>query len=130
MTITIKDETAAGKILHQIMLEVEDEIITVEELIMKRVTLEVEQFNNQPQIKNFNGLVRPSNTEASINGYTMKKHRNIDAEKQCYIALKAFQENVFFVLVDNKQVDGLKQEIHVGQDTEVSFVQLTPLVGG
>ncbi len=130
MTITIKDETAAGKLLHQIMLEVENEIITVEELIMKRVTLEVEQFNSQPQIKNFNGLVRPSNTEVSINGYTMKKRRNIDAEKQCYIALKAFQENGFFVLVDNKQVDGLKQEIHVGQDTEVSFVQLTPLVGG
>ncbi len=129
-TLCIKDETATGKILNQILIDLEKEIITVEELIMKRVMKEVEQFNNQPKVKNFNGLVRPNDTEVSLNGYKMKKHRSIDAEKQAYIALKAFKENGFFILVDDLQVDDLKHEILVTDQTDVSFIQLTPLVGG
>jgi len=60
----------------------------------------------------------------------MKKGATIDAEKQTYVALDAFQKNGFFMLVNDYQVGDLHEEILVDEHTKVSFVRLTPLVGG
>lgn len=129
MKLTIQDESMTGKLLHQLILEVESETITVQELIRARVYAEVEAYNDKkPGL--FNGLVQPEEAERVLNGYSLKKNRNIDAEKQYYIALNAFQKNGFFMLVDNYQIGDLEEPIIVGDDTKVSFVRLTPLVGG
>ena len=45
-------------------------------------------------------------------------------------ALDAFQRNGFFVLVDDRQVEGLDEEIEIRLNTTISFVKLVPLVGG
>ncbi len=128
-TLLINDETAVGKILNQISLEVESETITVKELIMLRVNYEVEVYN-QKLPDYFSGLVQPTEAERVLNGYKMREKRQIDAEKQCYIALKAFQENGYFILIDNHQAENLDKNILVTSDTTISFVKLTPLVGG
>jgi hypothetical protein len=127
-TLTINDETAIGKLLNQIILEVERDAITVEELITKRVEKEVEDYNKSlPEY--FKGLVQPSETERVLNGVQIKR-KEIDAEKQVYVALQAFQENGFFILVDNRQVESLNELILIEPSTTVSFVKLTALVGG
>jgi hypothetical protein len=129
MTLTIQDETMAGKLLHRITLEVASETITVQELIRARVFAEVEAYNEKkPGF--FNGLVQPAEAERVLNGYRLQTSRAIDAEKQYYIALDAFQKNGFFVLVDNYQVSELQEPIIVSADTRVSFVRMMPLVGG
>jgi hypothetical protein len=128
-TITINDETAIGKVLNQISIEVENEIMTVRELIKARVFAEVESYNERlPEY--FSGLVQPTEAERVLNGYKMRERRKIDAEKQFYIALDAFQKNAFFLLIDNRQPDTLDEEVLVTNDTTVSFIKLTPLVGG
>ncbi len=128
-TLTIQDETATGKILNQLLLEVQNEITTVREIIKARVYQEVEAYNERlPEY--FNGLIQPTDTERELNGYKLKTRRTIDSEKQYYVALDAFQKNGYFVLVDNQQAETLDQEILVTDHTTVSFVKLTPLVGG
>lgn len=127
--ITIRDESIAGKLLNELIIQVASETMTVETLIRARVEAEVNVYN-QKQSDYFNGLVQPQEAERVLNGYKMKKKRQIDPEKQCYIALDAFQKNGFFVLVDDHQVSELQEEILVNKETKVSFVQLTPLVGG
>jgi len=127
--ITIRDESMAGKLLHELIIQIESETITLEDLIRARVRSEVDHYNQQ-QPDYFNGLVQPQEAERVLNGYKMKKKRLIDAEKQSYVALDAFQKNSFFVLVDDYQVADLQEEMLVSKDTKVSFVQLTPLVGG
>jgi hypothetical protein len=128
-TITINDETAIGKVLNQISIEVENEIMTVRELIKARVFAEVESYNERlPEY--FSGLVQPTEAERVLNGYKMRERRKIDAERQFYIALDAFQKNSFFLLIDNRQPDTLDEEVLVTNDTTVSFIKLTPLVGG
>lgn len=128
-TLTIQDETATGKILNQLLLEVQNEITTVREIIKARVYQEVEAYNERlPEY--FNGLIQPTDTERELNGYKLKTRRTIDFEKQYYVALDAFQKNGYFVLVDNQQAETLDQEILVTDHTTVSFVKLTPLVGG
>ncbi|MEH0156696.1 hypothetical protein V6R21_21380 [Limibacter armeniacum] len=129
-TITIKDETATGKILHELTLQVANELITVKDIIEARVKAEVEEYNRKAPEK-FNGLVQPSEVEQRLNIDRNKRNfKPVDAEKQLYIALQAFQQNGFFVLVDDVQADELDEEVLVTDHTSISFIKLTPLVGG
>ena len=130
MTFTINDETLSGDILNQITIAIKNERITVKELIAARVATEVNNYNEKlPEY--FKGLVKPSEAEKTLNGFKLKKSKSkIDIEKQTFIALNAFQNNGFFVLVDDKQVEDLEQEILINASTTVSFIKLTPLVGG
>lgn len=128
--LTIKDETALGKVLHELELSLSEDIITVRELIRQRVYAEVEAYNRKAD-EVFHGLVQPTDAEATLNGYRMKgKTSFVDPEKQFYVALDAFMKNGFFILVDDRQVEGLEEKILVAEDTSVSFVKLTQLVGG
>ncbi len=128
-TLTITDETFTGKILNTISLNFEKELVTIEQIITQRVTKEVEDYNANLS-EYFNGLIVPTDAEKSLNGYKIKDRKAIDAERQVYIALDAFQKNGFFVLVDNRQAETLKDEVLLNAQTQVSFIKLTPLVGG
>ncbi|GAA3561481.1 hypothetical protein [Snuella lapsa] len=128
-TITIKDQTASGNILNEIRIKVENERTTLKDIITARVLSEVNSYNeNKPDI--FKGLIQPSDTERTLNGFRVKKNKNIDAEQQVYVALDAFLKNGYFVIVDDEQITDYDQEILVSPETEISFLKLTPLVGG
>jgi len=129
MLLTIKDETFAGKILYEISLEFKTDVVSVKDIITERVIQEVENYNHKmPEY--FNGLIEPSDAEKTLNGYKLKPKKIIDGEKQVYTALDAFQKNGFFVLVDNQQAGNLEQLVTLKSSTVVSFIKLTPLVGG
>jgi hypothetical protein len=78
----------------------------------------------------FKGLIQPSESEITLNGYKLKDKKKVDPEKQVYIALTAFQKNGFFILIDSIQAEFLEQEVILTKQSHVSFVKLTPLVGG
>ncbi|HEX8326680.1 MAG TPA: hypothetical protein VF629_04005 [Hymenobacter sp.] len=127
--LTILDETAGGDILHRLELEISQEMLTVRELIARRVHDEVRAYN-ELQTGVFQGLVQPSESEKELNGYRLRPHKLIDAEQQVYRALEAFQQNGFFVLVNDRQVESLDEEVWLGSGATASFLKLTPLVGG
>lgn len=129
MTITVKDEAFNGKVLNEITIALREERVTVRELIEARVWAEVEAYNKKvPEY--YNGLVQPSDAEQTLNGYRLKNRKNIDAEQQVYVALDAFQKNGFFILVNNVQAETLDQVIRINENSHISFIKLTPLVGG
>lgn len=127
--LTIKDESATGKIINTLELSIQNEIVTVREIIKHRVFAEVEKYNQQAS-EYFHGLIQPSGAEQTLNGYKMQNRKFIDAEKQYLTALDAFQKNGFFVLIDNQQVEKLDEEVLLQENTVVSFIKLVPLVGG
>lgn len=129
LTVTINDSTGTGKITNSINLFFKHELITVKELIEARVIKEVKDFNER-QPEYFQGLVQPTRAEQTLNGYRLRERKKIDAEKQVYIALDAFQKNGYFVLIDDKQADALEQEVLLTASSTINFVKLTPLVGG
>ena len=125
-SLKIKDESAAGDILNEITLKFKEEYITISELIQARIEMEIQRY--ETNVGNYNGgLVLPTQLEEKLNS---KKTRKIDAEKQLYIALEAFKNNGFILLVDDEQVENLGQRVLVDEATTVSFIKLTPLVGG
>lgn len=129
MIITIKDETFTGKVLNEVTLDFDSELITIKSIIEKRVSQEVLNYN-QKLSGFFNGLVEPTEAEKTLNGYKIKPKRTIDAEQQVYIALDSFLKNGYFVLVDAIQAESLEQQIILTKNTTISFVKLTPLIGG
>nr|WP_321235944.1 hypothetical protein [uncultured Psychroserpens sp.] len=124
--IKIQDESAAGDILNEITLKFNEEYITVSNLIKARIESEITHYESN--VKSYkNGLVIPEQLETRLNN---KKPKPIDAEKQLYIALDAFNNNGFILLVDDEQVENVNQKVLVDKSTVVSFIKLTPLVGG
>lgn len=127
--LTILDETASGSIISRLEMEITQEMLTVREVIERRVHDEVTAYNRR-QSGVFNGLVQPTDSERVLNGYKMRPAKLIDAEKQVYRALEAFQQNGFFLLINDRQVESLDDEVWLGNGATASFVKLTPLVGG
>ena len=132
-TLKIRDETTfsfRSEDDEEFTLDVRAERITVRELIRARVYGEVRDFNlSQPEY--FRGLVQPSDAERTLNGFKVRQGRRIDPEKQFEKAIESFYRNGFLVLVDDRQVDELEEEIEVRPETTtVTFLKLVPLVGG
>jgi hypothetical protein len=128
-TITITDETTHGQDIHAFTLDFLTEQVPVREIIRCRVYEEV-QLYNADQRETFRGLVQPTDTEVTLNGYRMREKRKIDWEEQYRKALASFAANGFFVLVDDHQVEDLDTVVELRYDTRVTFVKLVPLVGG
>jgi hypothetical protein len=128
-TLTIRDETTAGEISHESVLEFLTERITIRELIRSRVYQEVQDYNvKQPQV--FRGLVQPSDAEKTLNGYKLGKNRQLDWKEQYEAAVEAFEQGRVLILVDDRQAERLEEEIVIRPGTLVSFLKLVPLVGG
>ena len=127
--LNIRDETLSGESLHEWALEVMTERMTVRELIRSRVYQEVQDHNlKEGQV--FYGLVQPEEAEKSLNGWKLKKPRQLDWKRQYDRAIEAFEANQVLILVNDRQVESLDEEFVVEPQTRVTFLRLTPLVGG
>jgi hypothetical protein len=129
-TLTIRDETLGGTTpLHEWVLEVLTERVSVRELIRSRVYQEVQDYNRR-QTAEFRGLIEPEGAERTLNGWKLKQPRTLDWQRQFEKAVEAFGANRVLILVNDRQAEALDDEFEVRPDTVVTFLRLTPLVGG
>jgi len=133
-TLTIRDETTGGKTTNEFTLEFPTERITVRELIRSRVYQEVKDYNLLP-MNVYRGLVQPLEGENTPGGVRARQDRPgqkrpIDWKEQLDVALEAFRRRQVLVLVGDRQVDDLEEELEITPQTIVTFVRLIPLVGG
>jgi len=128
-TVTVRDETLSGRVIDRWTLPDLPTSITCGELVRLRVREEVARFNAaMPDV--YTGLVQPTDTESTLNGYRMREKRRLNWEVQADAACVAFGRNGFVMLVGDHQVEDLDEVIDLSGDPEVSFVKLVPLVGG
>jgi hypothetical protein len=128
-TITLYDETILGEKLPCLIITLQTQCITARKLIYQRIAQEVEKYN-QKQSEPFQGLVQPSDSERLLNGYKLHNIRKIDCDRQFELAISAFMNHGFILLVNDVQVDELDVELELDDDSIISFLKLTPLVGG
>ena len=135
--LTVHEETPSGKPTGRFEIELLTERVTIRELIRSRVYQKVKDRNSR--------AIQDSRKERSPGGLTVentpeglrpasasvdKENGSIDWHAKFERALDAFQQRRFLVLVDDQQIGGLDEEIVVVPETVVTFVRLTPLVGG
>ena len=128
--LLVRDESVTGEVTHELTLDLLNEQITVRELIRERVYQEVKDHNARQADGVFHGLVQPTDAERTLNGFRLRKPRQIDWKRQYDKAIDAFEKSQVLVLVDDRQAESLDQSITVGPNTSVSFLRLVPLVGG
>jgi hypothetical protein len=128
-TVTIRDEILGGESLREWTLAVAVERMTVRELIRSRVYQEVQDYNAKGG-QLFQGLVQPEEAEKALNGWNLKKPRQLDWKRQYDRAIEAFEANHVLILVNDRQAESLDEEFVVGPRTRLTFLRLTPLVGG
>lgn len=127
--VSFVDETTAGERSSAWHLEIFEERLALREIIRRRVFQEVAEHNAKGGDV-FRGLVQPSDTERTLNGFKLKQPRRVDPEEQVTRALEAFSRNGFVVLVDDRQVEELDAMVEVHRNTQFTFLKLVPLVGG
>jgi hypothetical protein len=103
--------------------------LTLREFIAERVRREVESFNqNRPEV--YHGLVAPEESERILNGYRLKRLRELDPQREVDRAMRAFETNGFLVFANGRQIASLDEQIDFATARELEFVKLVPLVGG
>jgi hypothetical protein len=125
--VILFDETLSGQRTQAMTLDSLHERTTAREIIRARIWQEVQEFNASGRRESFKGLVQRQDSHEKLN---TNKFLPVDWEKQLATALRAFESNGFFMLVGDRQIAELDEEIEVGPETEVSFVKLVHLVGG
>jgi hypothetical protein len=130
-TVTIRDETTFRRAAAPVVwiLPIPQKRMTVRELIRERVHREVQEYNAR-QPETFRGLVQPVEAEKTLDGWRLPRGHVISAEAQFQKVLLLFQSNGFILLVDDRQVDDLEEEVEIGPETSLTFLKLVPLVGG
>lgn len=127
--IRLYDETTTGDAIACGELQLSSDRITARDLIRQRVQQEVTAYNEDlPEY--FRGLVQPTASEQLLNGYKMRQRQKINWLEQYQKAIQAFESNGFMILVDDRQVEDLDQELELTEQGRVSFLRLIPLVGG
>ena len=126
--VQLFDETPSGTRTPAIRLRLASESLTARELIERRVEAEVKRHNKRAS-QPFRGLVQPTDDERRLNK-PRRGGRLVDAASQVQIAIAAFENNGFFLLVDDQQVTSLEQRIVLTEETQISFIKLVALVGG
>jgi hypothetical protein len=128
-SVMVRDETTSGRGVDTWVLPDLPVSITARELVRLRVREEVARYNaSRPD--HFRGLVQPTDTELTLNGYLVRDRRRLDWEQQATLACAAFARNGFIILLPDHQVEDLEEVIDLSGDPEVTFVKLVPLVGG
>ncbi|GIJ77243.1 hypothetical protein SAMN05443287_105127 [Micromonospora phaseoli] len=129
-TVTFVDESTAGARTPGWALQIFEERLTLRELIRRRIHQEVAE-HNAANAGPRRLLVQPSPTERALNGDPAQRTaRRVDPERQFALAEEAFGRNGFVVLVGDRQVEELDDEVDLRRDTEVTFLKLVALVGG
>lgn len=129
ISVTVHDQSSTGRPAGSVQLEDIPSAIRLRDLIRTRVREEVARYNAAPKDV-FAGLVMPEGAERTRDGFAMRRRRRVDWEKQADLAIEAFGRNGFFVLVDDRQVTDLDEELDLDADSDIRFVRLVQLVGG
>lgn len=127
-TLTVHDQLTTGGRSAGITLAFPTERITVRELIRARIYQEVQDYNQRTPAA-YTGLVQPTAKEQTLNG-KLEERKPVDWQKQFEIALAAFEANHVLVLVNDRQSESLEEVIELNRQADVTFLKLTPLVGG
>lgn len=105
-------------------------------IIAERVAQEVALLNQKPAGlslgRSFIICAAPDSAEAQLNPKLAKSptRRQFDVGAETAKALAAFDLRRFILLVDDRQLDGLDDQIGITEGSEVLFLHLSPLKGG
>lgn len=126
--VTVRDENLPRTEVVELLLKLSSHRMTARDLIAERVRAECDDRLFDKMGRMAARLVMPGPKEQALNGPAVARASNPDAQVER--ALSAFAANGFILLVDDRQVETLDEDVDLRENSVVTFLKLTPLVGG
>jgi len=110
--------------------------LTLRDLISRIVTEQVKQFAERQEQRQFlRALTEKQISDAAEkgkieSGASEVGKQKVDVEEAIGVAQEAFEDGLYFVVVDDLQVEEIDQQVYLKPDSRVTFIRLTPLAGG
>lgn len=127
-TITITDTSTDLTTRETFSLDFLTERVTVRELIRSRVYQAVSEHNAAAR-QRFLEWVEAGEASGRRNP-AAHEPASIDWEAQFTRALEAFEKGRYLIFVDSQPARELDTELELAAGTEVTFLRMTPLIGG
>jgi hypothetical protein len=120
-------------------LRLVSERTTARDVIRRRIEVEATELNRAAAGEINSTAIADSLVEMALNGnrrYGFRRNparaaaKVIEVEEQLRIALEAFEKGSFIMLFDGRQITMPDEELTLAESSSVTFIKLTPLVGG
>jgi hypothetical protein len=110
--------------------------LTLRDLIGRVVRAEVEAFKQRQQERQLFRALTTRDIEKGVekgkieSGGQEFKPQQVDADDAVGVALQAFEDGLYLVVVDGEEQRELDRQVFLKGDSRVAFVRLTMLAGG
>jgi hypothetical protein len=109
--------------------------LTLRDLISRIVRSEVAAFRQRQEDRKLLRALTESQIEqgakrgkVDMGGRDLKQE--VDEEEAVAVALQAFEDGIYLVIVDGEEQSELDKEVYLQPDSRVTFVRLVMLAGG
>jgi hypothetical protein len=109
--------------------------LTLGELLTEIIQSEVEAFRTRQEQRKLISLLSPEAIQQGVlrgkiemGGQELSQEVNIKAAIER--ALQAFEDGLYYVFLDDEQIENLEQPLQFREDSQLLFLRLVPLVGG
>ena len=133
-SITLQLKRLGKKKIKTISVLVDKTPETLKELIEECVKSEITRYNRKREDVLLLPFLSPSEiqeqSESGKIGFGEIENKELaQADKAAANALLAFQDGLFAVFVEDREVNGIDEKININETTAITFVRLTFLAG-
>lgn len=110
--------------------------LTLGQLIARIVRTEVKNFQKRQHDRQFLRALTASQIEQAAEkgkiemGASEVGIQAVDAEQSVAVALQAFEDGLYLVVIDDVEHRDLEQQVYLKDDSRITFIRLTMLTGG
>lgn len=110
--------------------------ITLRDLISIVVKNEVKAFQDRQRDRQFIRVLTEREIETAASSGKIEsggaeiEPQEVNVDRAVQVALEAFQDGIYLIVVDEEQKQNLDEKIYLKSDSTVTFVRLTLLAGG
>ncbi len=109
--------------------------VTLRSLLTHIVQAEVEAFQLRQSQRRLLTILSPEQIQrdveqGKIDAGGSELNQTVDIQTAVDIALQAFTDGLYFVFLDDEQIEDLEARVVLNADAQLLFLRLVPLVGG
>ncbi|MDR1085862.1 MAG: hypothetical protein LBP22_13665 [Deltaproteobacteria bacterium] len=132
--VQIKSAGKRRKALQSVPYVLPNDISTLKDLITALVNIEAELYNSQePDTQLFSFLTAEQIDQMSEAGKVgfgrIYSETRVETPKAVTVALLGFEDGLYRVLVNSKQINSLEEAVNLNNGDTLTFIRLTFLAG-
>lgn len=115
--------------------DIEIEKLSLRSLLTHLVFAEVSAFETRQSQRRLLRILSPEQIQLGVEQGKIEAggselDQKVEANAAVEVALQAFEDGLYFVFIDDEQIEGLDAAVVLQPTSQLMFLRLVPLVGG